>query len=51
MSTFAGIGVSRTFFEIYNLRLEYQRFFEAGGPDTGGEGDLDTAVLGLAVTF
>jgi opacity protein-like surface antigen len=49
--TFAAIGVSRRFFEIYDLRLEYQRVFDAGTVDTGGQGDIDAALLGLDVTF
>jgi OmpA-OmpF porin, OOP family len=49
--TFAAIGVSRRFFEIYDLRLEYQRVFNAGADATGGSGDLDAALLGLNVTF
>jgi OmpA-like transmembrane domain len=48
---FAGVGLSRRFFEIYDLRLEYQRVFDAGEEDSGGKGDLDTALLGLVVTF
>jgi hypothetical protein len=49
--TFAGIGITRRIFEIYDLRLEYQRVFAAGSEDFGGAGDLDTALLGLNVTF
>lgn len=49
--TFAGIGISRRIFEIYDLRLEYQRVFAAGSNDFAGAGDLDTALLGLSVTF
>lgn len=49
--TFAGIGISRRVFEIYDLRLEYQRIFAVGSDDFGGAGDLDTALLGLNVTF
>lgn len=48
---FAGVGVSRRFFDIYALRLEYQRAFDAGTESTGGKGDLDAALLGLIVTF
>lgn len=47
----AGLGISRRFFEIYDLRLEYQRAFDAGDEDFGGKGDLDAALLGLTVTF
>jgi OmpA-OmpF porin, OOP family len=49
--TFAGIGLSRRFFDIYDVRLEYQRFFNAGNSATGVIGDLDAALLGLTVTF
>ena len=49
--TFAAIGISRRVFEIYDLRLEYQRVFDAGAADLEGEGDLDAALLGLNVTF
>lgn len=49
--TFAAIGIGRQFFEIYQLRLEYQRVFDAGTEATGGHGDLDAALLGLNVTF
>jgi hypothetical protein len=49
--TFAAIGITRRVFEIYDIRFEYQRVFGAGAEDTGGSGDLDTALLGLNVTF
>ena len=49
--TFASVGVGRRVFEIYELRLEYQRVFDCGSEDTGGAGDLDAALLGLNVTF
>jgi OmpA-OmpF porin, OOP family len=48
---FAAVGVSRRVFEIYDLRLEYQRILEAGFEITGGQADLDAVQLGLAVTF
>ena len=48
---YAGLGISRRFFEIYDLRLEYQRTFDVGDEATGGKGDLDAALLGLVVTF
>jgi hypothetical protein len=47
----AGIGISRRVLEIYDLRVEYQRVFDAGLERTGGEGDLDTVLLGMTVTF
>lgn len=49
--TFAAVGISRRVFEIYDLRLEYQRVFDIGTEDTGGVGDLDAALIGLNVTF
>ena len=49
--TYAGVGISRRFLEIYDLRLEYQRVFDAGDEAQGGKGDLDAAFLGLIVTF
>jgi hypothetical protein len=48
---YAGLGVGRRFFEIYDLRLEYQRAFDAGDERLGGKGDLDVLLLGLIVTF
>ena len=49
--TYAGVGVSFRFFDIYDVRLEYQRYFDAGLELTINEGDLDVASLGLTVTF
>ncbi|HET9446165.1 MAG TPA: outer membrane beta-barrel protein [Steroidobacteraceae bacterium] len=49
--TYAGVGVARRFFEIYDLRLEYQRAFDAGDESLGDKGDLDAVFLGLIVTF
>jgi hypothetical protein len=49
--TFAGVGLGRRFFEIYDLRLEYQRVFDAGDESFGGKGDLDAVLLGLIVSF
>lgn len=48
---YASVGVSRRILEIYDLRLTYQRVFDAGEEITGGKGDLDVAFLGLTVTF
>jgi OOP family OmpA-OmpF porin len=48
---YAGIGLSRRFFDIYDFRLEYQRVFDAGMEATGGIGDIDVASLGVTVTF
>jgi OmpA-like transmembrane domain len=47
----AGLGLGRRLFEIYELRLEYQRAFDAGDEGLGGKGDLDAVLLGLIVTF
>jgi opacity protein-like surface antigen len=48
---YAGLGVSLRILEIYDARLEYQRVFDAGLDETGGEGDIDSLFLGLTVTF
>jgi hypothetical protein len=48
---YAGLGVSLRFFDIYDVRLEYQRYFDAGLELTINKGDLDVATLGLIVTF
>ncbi|HEY7638409.1 MAG TPA: outer membrane beta-barrel protein, partial [Steroidobacteraceae bacterium] len=48
---YAGVGISRRILEIYDVRLEYQRVFDAGEEVTGGKGDLDAALLSLTVTF
>lgn len=47
----AGAGVGFTFAEIYTVRGEYQRVFDAGDDDTVGEGDQDTVTLGVTVRF
>ncbi len=49
--TYAGLGVTRRILEIYAVRLEYQRVFNAGLDETGGRGDLDSLFLGLTVAF
>lgn len=46
----AGIGTSFSFFEIYDVRLEYQRIFDAGDKTTG-EADTDVISLGVTVVF
>ena len=48
---YAGLGLSRRFFDVYDLRLEYHRAFDVGHESSGGKGDLDAALLGLIVTF
>jgi opacity protein-like surface antigen len=47
----AGLGISRRFLDVYDLRLEYQRAFDVGDEASGGKGDLDLMLLGLIVTF
>ena len=47
----AGVGVSFSIVEIYNLRLELGRVFDAGEDDTLDEADVDTATLNIAVSF
>jgi OmpA-like transmembrane domain len=47
----AGAGVSLSFLEIYSLRLEYMRVFDAGKDPSFGEADLDMMSLGVTVMF
>jgi hypothetical protein len=37
--------------EIYNVRLEYQRVFDAGDDATLDEADVDMATLNITVSF
>jgi hypothetical protein len=46
----AGAGVTMSFLEIYGVRLEYLRVFDAG-KEGFGEADLDMLSLGVTVTF
>lgn len=46
----AGAGLGFTFAEIYTLRAEYQRVFDAGDKETG-EADADLYALGITVVF
>jgi OmpA-like transmembrane domain len=46
-----GVGVAMRLLDIYDLRLEFQRIFDAGLEETGGVGDIDVATLGVTVTF
>lgn len=46
----AGAGVSFAFAEIYGLRAEYLRVFDAGD-NTVGEADTDLITLGITVKF
>jgi hypothetical protein len=47
----AGVGISFSLAEIYNLRLEYQRVFDAGEQDTLDEADVDLATFNVSVSF
>ena len=47
----AGVGVSFSIVEIYNLRLEFGRVFDAGEDDTLDEADVDMATFNIAVSF
>lgn len=47
----AGVGVSFSIVEIYNLRLEFGRVFDAGEDDTLDEADVDMAMLNVTVSF
>jgi OmpA-like transmembrane domain len=47
----AGVGVSFSVVEIYQLRLELGRVFDAGEDDTVEEADVDMATLNIAVSF
>ena len=46
-----GAGISFSLAEIYNLRLEYQRVFDAGDKDTLNEADVDLATFTVTVSF
>jgi len=47
----AGVGISFSLVEIYNVRLEYGRVFDAGEDDTLDEADVDMAQLNITVSF
>jgi opacity protein-like surface antigen len=47
----AGAGISFSLVEIYNIRLEYQRVFDAGDDATLDEADVDMATLNISVSF
>jgi hypothetical protein len=47
----AGAGISFSLAEIYNIRLEYQRVFDAGEDATLDEADVDLATLNVTVSF
>ena len=46
----AGVGTSFNFLEIYDLRLEFMRVFDAGD-EAIGEGDADMISIGISVVF
>ena len=48
---FAGAGVSFSLAEIYNIRLEYGRVFDAGDDKVLDEADVDMATLNVTVSF
>jgi hypothetical protein len=47
----AGVGLSFSIVEIYQVRLEFGRVFDAGEDDTLDEADVDMATLNIAVSF
>jgi hypothetical protein len=47
----AGTGISFSLAEIYSVRLEYQRVFDAGEEDTLDEANVDMATLNVTVSF
>jgi len=47
---FAGIGTSFNFFEIYDVRLDFQRIIDAGDKNTG-EAGANVLSLGVTVVF
>lgn len=48
---FAGAGVGFSLAEIYNIRLEYGRVFDAGDDKVLNEADVDMATLNVTVSF
>lgn len=48
---FAGAGISFSLAEIYNVRLEYGRVFDAGDDALVDEADVDMATLNVTVSF
>jgi hypothetical protein len=47
----AGAGISFSIADIYSVRLEYVRVFDAGDADTLDEADVDMAALNVTVSF
>jgi OmpA family protein len=48
---FAGVGGSFSLAEIYNIRLEYGRVFDAGDDKVLDEADVDMLTLNVTVSF
>jgi OmpA-like transmembrane domain len=46
----AGVGAAYTLAEVYQLRAEYQRVFDAGAEEYG-ESDIDLITIGITVMF
>lgn len=46
----AGAGISMSLLEVYSLRAEFQRVFDAGD-EAFGEGDIDLVSIGITVAF
>lgn len=47
----AGVGISFSLVDIYSVRLEYQRVFDAGEDETLDAADVDLATLNVTVSF
>lgn len=47
----AGLGTSLSFLDVYTLRFEYQRVFDAGDDETLSPADLDLLTVGITVRF
>ncbi len=47
----AGIGLSYTFLDVYTVRGEYLRVFDAGKQSLGPQSDVDLLSIGVAVSF
>ncbi|MET0656754.1 MAG: outer membrane beta-barrel protein [Steroidobacteraceae bacterium] len=47
----AGVGISYTFLDVYTVRAEAQRVFDAGNEDFVRESDIDLVSLGISVSF
>lgn len=47
----AGVGISYTFLDVYTLRAEAQRVFDAGNKDFVPASDIDLVSLGISVAF